>query len=166
MPELHLTQMKSPILLSSYFTLLQCTVHSTRVVIDFVRTDLSSHLHFRNCAVAASEPPTNTCSVISASGQDRTKPAKRVLQASSYARAQMPPIDHRRNCRKIEFQLPNSTGRGRHGAPVPHQPKHRVEHAAMIARRTAAPIDQKRLKYAHSSSVISLQIKAPRKEQP
>jgi hypothetical protein len=24
----------------------------------------------------------------------------------------------------------------------PHQPKHRVEHAAMIARRTAAPMDQ------------------------
>jgi hypothetical protein len=31
---------------------------------------------------------------------------------------QMPLSAQRRNCRKIEFQLPNSSGRSRHGAPV------------------------------------------------
>ena len=41
-----------------------------------------------------------------------------------------------------------------------HQPEHRVEHATMVARRSAATTDQKRSKYAHSSSVISPRIKA------
>jgi len=52
--------------------------------------------------------------------------------------------------------------------PGSHQPKHRVEHAAMVAWRSAATaMDQEGSKHAHSSSVISPRIKAAlRKEQP
>src|SRR5690242_14794557 len=41
-----------------------------------------------------------------------------------------------------------------------HQPKHRVEHAAMVAWRPATASDRKGLKYAHSSSVINPRITA------
>ena len=48
---------------------------------------------------------------------------KAALQAplpasASRITSQMPLSAHRRDCRKIEFQLPNSSGRSRHGAPV------------------------------------------------
>jgi hypothetical protein len=67
--------------------------------------------------------------------------------SASRITSQMPLSAQRRDCRKIEFQLPNSSGRSRHGAPV--------------------RINQNSSKYAHSSSVISPRIKAALlKEQP
>jgi hypothetical protein len=38
--------------------------------------------------------------------------------SASRITSQMPLSAQRRDCRKIEFQLPNSSGRSRHGAPV------------------------------------------------
>jgi hypothetical protein len=48
-----------------------------------------------------------------------------------------------------------------------HQPKHRVEHAAMVQRWATTTMDQERFEIPHSSSVINPRIKAAlRKEQP
>jgi hypothetical protein len=81
--------------------------------------------------------------------------------------SQTPLSAHRRNCRKIEFQLPNSSGKSRHGAPV------RInQNTASSTRRwfrggRPPRWIRKGSKYAHSSSVISPRIKAAlRKEQP
>jgi hypothetical protein len=52
-------------------------------------------------------------SIICSAASDIPLPA-----SPSRITSQMPLSAHRRNCRKIEFQLPNSFGRSRHGAPV------------------------------------------------
>jgi hypothetical protein len=93
--------------------------------------------------------------------------AKPLPASASSITSQMPLSAQRRNCRKIEFQLPNSSGRSRHGAPV------RInQNVASITRRWlrgGRPARRIRngSKYAHSSSVNSPRIKAAlHKEQP
>ena len=79
-------------------------------------------------------------SIICSAASDTPLPA-----SPSRITSQTPLSAHRRNCLKIEFQLPKPSGRSRHGAPVRSQLKHRVEHAAMIAwRPAAAAMDQER----------------------
>jgi hypothetical protein len=72
---------------------------------------------------------------------------------------QTPLSAHRRNCRKIEFQLPNSAGRSHHGAPV----RINQNTASSTRRWLRGGRPRRRIrngsKYAHSSSVISPRIK-------
>jgi len=52
-------------------------------------------------------------SIICSAASDTPLPA-----SASNITSQTPLSAHLRNWRKIEFQLPNSSGRSRHGAPV------------------------------------------------
>jgi hypothetical protein len=75
--------------------------------------------------------------------------------------SQMPLSAHRRNCRKIEFQLPNSSGRSRHGAPVRiNQNTASSTRRWLRGGRPPPRWIRNGSKYAHSSSVISPRIKA------
>jgi len=75
--------------------------------------------------------------------------------------SQMPLSAQRRNCRKIEFQLPNSSGRSRHGAPVRiNQNTASSTRRWLRGGRPPPRWIRNGSKYAHSSSVISPRIKA------
>jgi hypothetical protein len=74
--------------------------------------------------------------------------------------SQTPLSAHRRNCRKIEFQLPNSSGRSRHGAPVRINQKTASSTRRWLRGGRPPRRIRKGSKYAHSSSVISPRIKA------
>jgi len=75
--------------------------------------------------------------------------------------SQMPLSAHRRNCRKIEFQLPNSSGRSRHGAPVRiNQNTASSTRRWLRGGRPPPRWIRNGSKYAHSSSAISPRIKA------
>ena len=74
--------------------------------------------------------------------------------------SQTPLSAHRRNCRKIEFQLPNSSGRSRHGAPVRINQKTASSTRRWLCGGRPPRRIRKGSKYAHSSSVISPRIKA------
>ena len=80
--------------------------------------------------------------------------------SASRITSQTPLSAHRRNCRKIEFQLPNSSGRSRHGAPVRINQNTASSTRRWLCGGRPPRRIRKGSKYAHSSSVISPRIKA------
>lgn len=95
-------------------------------------------------------------SIICSAASDTPLPA-----SPSRITSQTPLSAHRRNCRKIEFQLPNCSGRSRHGAPV-RISQNTASSTRRWLRGGRPPPRWIRngSKYAHSSSVISPRIKA------
>jgi hypothetical protein len=86
--------------------------------------------------------------------------------SASRTTSQMPMSAQRRNCRKTEFQLPNSAGRSRHGAPVRMIQKMASSTLRWLRGGRPPPQTMKGSKYAHSSSLIRPRITAAlRKEQ-
>ena len=68
-----------------------------------------AHAPFCERPAVKSRRPTHLCNVSNALP----------LSATPCSRTSHTPDSHqRRNCRQIEFQLPNASGRSRHGAPV------------------------------------------------
>ena len=80
--------------------------------------------------------------------------------SASRITSQTPLSAHRRNCRKIEFQLPNSSGRSRHGAPVRINQNTASSTRRWLCGGRPPRRIRKGSKYAHSSSVINPRIKA------
>jgi hypothetical protein len=68
----------------------------------------------------------------------RVSASPRVSANACSTTSHSPDALHRRNCRQTEFQLPSSSGRSRHGAPVRGDPENPIEHPAMVTGRSTA----------------------------